>query len=247
MFEYSIQIYLVVAAGVFLVGMSKGGMGATLGSLTVSLIALVLPIKDVIGFMLPVLLLADVFGVGAHWKKWNVRLLVVLVPASLVGVIIGTLFLANAPAQLIRTVLGVIVLLLAVYKLFEKNIFRRLTYTPRRWHGLVAGSVAGFTSSVAHTGGPPIDIYLLMQGLQPRVFVATSVIFFFVLNYIKVPFYFAAGVFNFDLLRQFVWLVPLAPLGIFVGRWLVVRVSKRLFDYIILSFLFVAALLLIFT
>jgi uncharacterized membrane protein YfcA len=173
--------------------------------------------------------------------------LVLLIPASLIGVIIGTLFLANAPAQLIRTVLGVIVFLLAVYKLFEKSVFGRLTYTPRKWHGVFAGSLAGFTSSVAHTGGPPIDSYLLMQNLQPRVFVATSAILFLILNYIKVPFYFIADVFNFDLLWQFLWLLPVVPLGVWSGKWLVVRVSKKLFDYIILSFLFVAALLLIFT
>ncbi len=247
MSDYTVEIYLIVALGIFLIGMSKGGMGATLGALTVTMIALVLPIKDVVGFLLPILMLADILAVGAHWKKWNGRLLVWLVPASLAGVTVGTLFLANAPSELIRTMLGVIVLLLALYKLFEKSISRRLKYTPRNWHGLIAGSVAGFTSSVAHTGGPPIDSFLLMQSLQPRVFAATSAIFFFILNYIKVPFYFAADVFNFDLLRQFLWLLLLVPLGVWAGRWLVVRVNKKLYESIILAFLFVAALLLIFT
>jgi len=162
-------------------------------------------------------------------------------------VTLGTLLLANAPSDLIRILLGIIVLLLALYKLFQKSISKRLTYTPRNWHGLIAGSVAGFTSSVAHTGGPPIDSFLLMQNLQPRTFAATAAIFFFILNYIKVPFYFAADVFNFDLLRQFVGLLLIVPLGVWAGRWLVVRVSKKVYDNIILAFLFIAALLLIFT
>lgn len=247
MFDLPVEIYVVVALSMFLVGMAKGGMGATLGSLTITLLALVLPIKDVIGFMLPVLMLADLFAVGAHWRRWNGRLLVLLVPASLAGVIVGTFFLASAPSELIRTTLGVIILFLALYKLLESSFFRRLAYAPRKWHGIVAGSVAGFTSSVAHTGGPPIDSYLLMQDLRPRVFVATSAIFFFILNYIKIPFYFAAGVFNFELLLRFLWLLPAVPLGVFTGRWLVVRVSKKLFDHVILAFLFAAALLLIFT
>ncbi|MFN2189316.1 MAG: sulfite exporter TauE/SafE family protein [Candidatus Promineifilaceae bacterium] len=247
MSEYSIEIYLVVALGILFIGMSKGGLGASLGALAVTLTALVLPIKDVVGFMLPILMLADILAVGAHWKKWNGRLLVWLIPASLVGVTLGTLLLANAPSDLIRILLGIIVLLLALYKLFQKSISKRLTYTPRNWHGLIAGSVAGFTSSVAHTGGPPIDSFLLMQNLQPRTFAATAAIFFFILNYIKVPFYFAADVFNFDLLRQFVGLLLIVPLGVWAGRWLVVRVSKKVYDNIILAFLFIAALLLIFT
>lgn len=247
MMTFATETYVIVAFGMLLVGMSKGGMGATLGALTVTMIALVLPIKDVVGFMLPILMLADILAVGAYWKKWNGRLLVWLIPASLVGVAAGTLFLANAPSQLIRLMLGLIVLSLAFYKLFEKSISGWLKYTPRNWHGLIAGSVAGFTSSVAHTGGPPIDGFLLMQSVQPRVFAATSAAFFFVLNYIKVPFYFVADVFNFELLRQFLWLLLVVPLGVWAGRWLVVRVNKKLYESIILVFLFVAALLLIFT
>lgn len=88
-------------------------------------------VKDVIGFMLPILMLADVLAVGAHWTKWNGRLLVWLIPASLAGVTVGTLFLANAPSEQIRTMLGVIVLLLALYKLFEERISRTLKYSPR--------------------------------------------------------------------------------------------------------------------
>lgn len=247
MFEYALYIYLVVALGMFLIGMSKGGMGATLGALAVPLMALVLPTKGVIGMMPPILMLADLLAVSAHWKRWDNRLVWLLVPASVVGVGIGTFFLASAPVDVIRVSMGVIVLLLAGYKLLEGRVFKRMTYTPRTWHGLLAGSVAGFTSSVAHNGGPPISIYLLMQNLQPRVFAATSAIFFLILNYIKVPFYLFAGVFDFELLWDFLWLVPLVPLGVWAGKWLVVRVSKELYDTVILLLLVVTALMLIFT
>jgi len=86
-----------------------------------------------------------------------------------------------------------------------------------------------------------------MQNLQPRFFAATSAFFFFILNYIKVPFYYFAEVFNFDLLQDFLWLLPLVPLGVWVGKWLVVRVSKEMFDRIIIFLLVITALLLIFT
>ncbi|MDX1412624.1 MAG: sulfite exporter TauE/SafE family protein [Candidatus Promineifilaceae bacterium] len=247
MSDYSIPVYFVVAMGMLMVGVSKGGGWASLGALSVPFVALALPIDDVIGMMLPVLMLADVLAIGAHWRRWDRRQVILLIPASIVGVIIGTLFLTNAPVRLIRIVIGVIVLLFAIYKLFERTIFKKLTYKPRSWHGVLAGMIAGFTSSVAHTGGPPIAIYLLMQNLQPRIFAATAAFFFFVLNYIKVPFYYFADVFNFDLLRQFLWLLPMVPLGVWVGKWLVVRVSKELFDYIVLSLLITTALLLIFT
>jgi uncharacterized membrane protein YfcA len=247
MIDFEFHVYFVVALGMFLVGMSKGGLGATLTAITVPLMALVLPIKDVIGMMPPVLMLADALAVGAHWRKWDNRSVLLLIPASLIGVTIGTLFLANAPARLIRMVLGAIILLFVIYKLFEKRIFRKATYTPRNWHGLLAGSTAGFTSSVAHTGGPPVAIYLLLQNVQPRVFAATSAIFFLILNYIKIPFYYVADVFNFDLLQQLLWLLPMVPLGVGAGKWVVTRVSKQLFDNFILSLLVISALLLFLT
>lgn len=247
MFDYAFYVYFVVAVGMFLVGMSKGGLGATLSAVTVPLMALVLPIKDVIGMMPPVLMLADALAVGVHWKKWDNRSVLLLIPASLIGVTIGTLILANAPARLIRIMLGLIVMLFVVYKLFEKRIFKKMTYKPRNWHGLLAGSTAGFTSSVAHTGGPPVAIYLLLQNVQPRVFAATSAIFFLILNYIKVPFYYVADIFNFDLLQQLLWLLPMVPLGVWAGKWVVARVSKELFDNIILSLLIISALLLFLT
>ncbi|UCC52850.1 MAG: sulfite exporter TauE/SafE family protein [Anaerolineaceae bacterium] len=245
--EYSILVYMVVALGMFMVGMAKGGGWASLAALSVPFVGLVLPIDDVIGMMLPVLMLADLLAIGVHWRKWNNHLVLLLIPTAIVGVTIGTLFLTNAPVRLIRIVIGVIILLFAFYRLFEKSIFKKLIYTPRSWHGLLAGLVGGFTSSVAHTGGPPIAIYLLLQNLQPRVFAATLAFFFFILNYIKVPFYYFADVFNYDLLRQFLWLLPAVPLGVWTGKWLVVRVSKELFDYIILAFLVITAFLLIFT
>jgi uncharacterized membrane protein YfcA len=112
---------------------------------------------------------------------------------------------------------------------------------------LLAGSIAGFTSSIAHTGGPPISIYLLLRNLQPRVFAATSAIFFLILNYIKVPFYFAAGVFNFVLLSELIWLLPMVLLGVWAGKWFVVRVSKEQYDNLILAMLAVSAIMLFFT
>ena len=76
---------------------------------------------------------------------------------------------------------------------------------------------------------------------------ATSAIFFLILNYIKVPFYYVADVFNFHLLWQMIWLLPMVPLGVWAGKWVVVRVSKQLFDNLILFLLIVSAFLLFFT
>jgi uncharacterized membrane protein YfcA len=238
--------YLMVALVAFMIGLAKGGLGGTLGALATPLLALVMPADQVIGLILPILMFADIFAVAFHWRRWNSKLVLLLIPGAILGVTIGTFFITNSPTEVLRTSLGVIVLLFSIYKVFEKRITGSLRYRPRNWHGLLAGTITGFSSALAHTGGPPVSIYLLLQDLMPRVFIATSAIFFFLLNWIKVPYYWYAGLFNFDKMLQIVWLMPLVPLGVWIGRWGASKVDKQTFDWIITGLLAVAGLLLIF-
>lgn len=239
-------LLIVVAAIVaFLIGLSKGGLGGTAGALATPMMALVLPADQVIGLILPILMLADIFAVALHWRRWNRNLILLLLPGSIVGVTIGTLFITNAPTATLRTLLGIIVLLFALYKIFERRILRTIAYESRNWHGLLAGTVTGFSSALAHTGGPPVSIYLLMQKVTPAVFIATSALFFFILNWIKVPYYFYAGLFDFDRLAQIAWLMPLVPLGVWTGRWAAYKVDRPTFERIIVGLLVVNAVFLI--
>lgn len=237
--------FIVTGIVAFLVGLSKGGLGGAPGALATPLMTLVLPDGSAIGLVLPILMFADIFTVAFHWKHWDRRLVLLLIPGSVVGVTIGTYLITNAPQRTLRVGLGVIVLLFVVYKVFEQRIMGALRYKPHAWHGLLAGTVTGFSSSLAHIGGPPVSIYLLMQDLTPRIFIGTSALFFLILNWIKVPYYIWANQFDPDLLWQIVWLAPLVPLGVWVGKWGASKVDKRTFDWIIVVLLAIIAVMLI--
>jgi uncharacterized membrane protein YfcA len=238
-------LILMIGLVAFLIGLSKGGLGGTAGALATPMLALVMPADKVIGLILPILMLGDVFAVALHWRHWNRSLVILLIPGSIAGVIVGTLLITNAPTETLRTLLGVIILIFGLYKLFEKRILSKLVYRSRSWHGLVAGTVTGFSSALAHTGGPPVSIYLLMQNVTPRVFIATSALFFLILNWIKVPFYMYADLFDSELLRRIAWILPLVPIGVVIGRWVIVRVNAVTFERIIVSLLLINAVLLI--
>jgi uncharacterized membrane protein YfcA len=237
----------MVAVVAFMVGLAKGGLGGTLGALATPMMALVMPADQVIGLVLPILMLADVFAVALHWGRWNTKMIWLLLPGSVAGVTIGTLFITNAPTRALQTGLGVIILLFAVYKLFERRILGSLVYEGRDWHGLVAGTVTGFSSALAHTGGPPVSIYLLMQDVTPRIFIATSALFFLILNWIKVPYYIYAQLFDLQRLWEILWLMPMVPLGVWAGRWFGDRFNKQTFEWVIVSLLVITALMLIFS
>jgi uncharacterized membrane protein YfcA len=240
-------VFLIMLAAVtLLVSLSKGGLGGMAGTLSTPLMALVMPVNEVLGLLLPIMLLADVFSIAFHWKRWNVRLVWLLIPGAVVGVTIGTYFITNVSTQVLKIGLAIIALLFVVYKLLEKRILGSVKYQEKNWHGWLAGTTAGFTSAMAHSGVPPISIYLMLHEVTPTVFVATCVLFYAILNWVKVPYYFFTGMFDFHLLWQVAWVFPIVPFGVWIGRWLVTKVSKTIFDNIILVLLVITAFLLIF-
>ncbi len=240
------MFFAMLALVAFLIGLSKGGLGGTLGALATPLMALVMPADKALGLLLPLLMVGDIFAVAFYWRQWNGRLALWLIPGAFVGVVLGTVVIIDAPTALLETILGIVILVFVVYKLYEERILGAINYQPKNWHSLVAGSVAGLASTLAHNGGPPISIYLLAQDLAPVLFVATSAIFFFVLNWIKLPFYLYAGVFDVGLLRSDLWVLPLVIAGVFLGRWMALRISRIAFERVIIVLLLITAALLIF-
>lgn len=236
----------MLAIVTFMISLSKGGLGGMLGALATPMMALVMPADQTLGLLLPIMLLADVFALAFNWRKWNSRLVWLMLPGALIGVTLGTGFIANAPVEALKIALAVIALIFVVYKIFEKRILGSLKYREKNWHGWLAGTGAGFASSLAHSGGPPIIIYFMLLDVTPSVFVATSVLFFAILNWIKVPYYLYIHLFDFPRLLQLAWLIPIVPLGAWFGRWVAAKISKGVFDGIMVALLALAAVLLIF-
>lgn len=241
-----IIFYGMAALVALLTGFAKGGLGGTLGALATPLMALVMPPDEVIGLVLPMLMIADVFAVYTYWKQWDWKIFLLLIPGAVAGVTIAMFFITNAPTQALRTAMGVIVLLFALYKIFEKKIFRSHHAVANDWYGVAAGTIAGFSSALAHTGGPPISIYLLQRRIPIRTFNATTALFFTVLNWIKLPYYYYSGLFDLQQMIDILWVLPLLPIGVWGGKYLAERISHGAFERIIVFFLVVTALLLIF-
>lgn len=237
----------MIALVTFMISLSKGGLGGILGALATPMMALVMPANKVLGLLLPIILLADVFALYFNWGKWNVRLVALMLPGAVIGVTIGTIFIARVPIEVLKISLAVIALAFVGYKIFEKRIFDSLNYQERNWHGWLVGTTAGFASSLAHSGGPPVVIYLMLLDVTPSVFVATLVLFFAILNLVKVPYYMYIHLFDYQQILQIAWVIPLIPLGAWLGRWMVTKITKQVFDGIMVSLLALTAVLLIFT
>jgi hypothetical protein len=240
--------YPVAALAILLTGVAKGGFGAGAGGFAVPLMSIFIAPPVAAGIMLPILCAMDLFGVHAYRGRWSRRHLLAMLPGALIGIGAGALAFGALPVNAIRLLIGGIAVVFALNKWFAltERFASRVSRQPGPVAGAFWGAVSGVTSTLAHAGGPPFAVYMLPQKLDKTVLVATSVVFFLVVNWVKlVPYYFL-GQLNPGNLAASLLFAPLAPLGIWLGVWLHKRVSERIFYAIAYALLFVTGAKLIY-
>ena len=221
------QFYALALPAVFLVGMSKSGFGAGFGSLAVPLMALSVTVPEAAAILMPVLLVIDLFGLAAYRRHVDRRLLRFLIPCGLAGTVVGTLSFSLLPARTVAGVVGVFTLLFLAQRLLFPP--RATAPPPPRWVGAILSVTAGFTSFVSHAGGPPLNAYLIPLRLPPLVFTGTIAYLFFVLNLSKWLPYAWLGLIDGRNMATSLALLPVAPLGVWVGLQLARRLDPRAF------------------
>jgi uncharacterized membrane protein YfcA len=176
--------------GLFTIGLiafSKGAFGGGAASIGVPMLSLIFdPIGAAI-IVAPLVSLMDIFTLRSFGpSSWSKPDLKVLLPGLLVGLTVGYVFFERADPRIVALLIGVISLAFAGSWFWRR--WRRLHAPPTSAStvsGLLAGTVSGFTTFVAHAGGPPITMYLVRRNLDKRLFVGTNTAFFTLGNLLK--------------------------------------------------------------
>ncbi len=234
----------IAVIAVLIVGLSKAGLLGGLGVVGVPLLTLVMAPRDAAGMMLPVLLCMDAVAIWMYRKECDWSLLKIMLPGAAVGTLIGWALWAVVSDAVVLLMVGVVTLLFVLDAVFP--IRKKLEGLPpsKPW-GTFWGGVAGFTSFISHTGGPPFQIYVLPRKLAPALYAGTTAFFFAIVNTAKlVPYYFL-GQLNVQNLTLSAALAPVGVLGVFLGVYLVRRIDARLFYRIAYWLVFLLALQLI--
>lgn len=238
--------FMLAIPVVLLVGIAKGGFAGGLGMLAVPILTLMVDPRMAAAIMLPILCVMDIFTVWQYRKNWDARTLKILIPGALVGIAVGGLTFSLMNGDMIRIIVGVMALYFVGNYWFTQ---RRGSAVKSQGHhpvkGGVLGALSGFTSFIAHAGGPPLSQYLFPLRLDKTVMVATSVMFFIIVNYVKLIPYAWLGQLSVDNLKMSLYLMPFAPIGVWLGIWLHNRVSNRIFYIICYSLLFLVGLRLL--
>ncbi len=235
------SFYLVAVPAVILVGLSKGGFSG-LSALAMPLLSLSLSPVRAAAIMLPILIIQDWVSVWAFRRDFEPRNLIILIPASLCGIGAGWLFAADVSEALIRLAVGVISIGFVAYMLLRSRGSAQAPTRPGVAPGLLWGALAGFTSFVSHAGSPPFQVYVMPQGLSPRLYAGTATMFFAATNLLKVPPYIALGQFSRENLTAATTLFPLAIAATLAGVWLVRRVSADRFYNLVYALTFLMGL-----
>jgi uncharacterized membrane protein YfcA len=238
--------YAVAIPAVLLIGLSKGGFGGALGVVGVPLMALAMPPVQAAAILLPILILMDIAALwawrhtGRDWRTFRN-----LIPGAIVGIGIGWLTAALVTEAAVKLIVGLIAFGFVIRWFWQRYAGSDHPRGHNGFAGAFWGIVSGFTSFVAHAGGPPYQVYALPLRQDPKVYSATSVTFFAVVNAVKLVPYFVLGELDTGNLTAAAVLMPIAFVATIAGAAVIKRMRAELFYPIIYALIFLLSLKLI--
>ncbi len=218
--------YIVGFSTVFIIAVGKGAFGGGLATLGVPLLSLVMSPIDAAIIVAPIAVLTDVFAFGSYrLSNASKPDLVWFIPAMLLGLAVGYFFFVLIDPRFVNVGIGLIAFCFAVdwfLRMRKKPEAKERPLAPVA--AVAGGGVFGFTSFVAHAGGPILAAYLLYRGLNKTLYVGTAIVIYALVNILKLFPYMALGAAKPAVLVHALLLAPAVPLGV----WLGTHFNKRL-------------------
>jgi hypothetical protein len=247
-FDLSLAQWVVLALSAFLVGVSKTGIPG-LGILPVPLVALLLPAKASVGVLLPMLIFADIFAAGYYRRHAQWTHIRRLMPPTLLGIIAGYLAMGKVTDSQLKPVIGAIVLSMLAIRVINDRLKKPQDKTEPStglFFAVFLGFFIGVTTMMANAAGPIMIIYLLAAHLPKTQFVGTAAWFFFIVNWVKVPFSTRLDLITAESLKLNVCLFPVIFIGAVTGIVLLKHIPQKIFRIIVLALATAAAIKLLF-
>ncbi len=221
--------WVLALFGALIIGVAKTGVGG-LGMLAVVVFANLMPAKESAGFVLPMLVVADVIAVISYRRHAQWALLWRLFPWTALGVFLGFLTMGRIDNQDAGLMIGVIVLALTAIHIWRQSKAKKEEPEHAAWFAPTIGILAGFTTLVANAAGPLMVIYLLAMRLPKMEYMGTGAWYFLLMNLFKVPFMASLGLVTVESATGNLWLVPAVLAGTWIGRGVLKRMDQKLFE-----------------
>jgi hypothetical protein len=246
------RFYTMGALSVVLFGAAKAGFGGVAAISTPLMIyACGGNATLAAAIMLPLLIMTDYVAMVVWWRKWDRRNLLRLLPGALAGVVVGTAVLwlllraggqdagsasgnhkkfADAGLSLL---IGLIALAFVGLQLWRAVRGQGRQAAPKPWQSSAMGLAAGLTSTISHSAGPVVTMFLLPQQMSKSAFVSTMVIFFWIINQVKLLPYGMLGMLGRPSLAADLLLAPAVVGGVLLGIVLHNHISQKWFNRVV--------------
>lgn len=242
--DFSIIQWLLFVFCAMLVGMSKVGVPGV-SIIVVPTLAIIFGGKASTGVLLPMLMMADLFGVGYYHRHAEWKYLWKLLPWAFVGIgialwvgeVVNDNWFKNIIATLVFVCIG-----LMIWKDQRKgsNLF-----PDTWWFAALMGVLGGFATMIGNVAGPIFAIYLLAMHLPKNSFIGTGAWFFLIINFSKFPLHiFVWKTINWSTLTLDILMLPGIAVGAFFGIWLVKKISDKTYRTFVFVVTALSALLL---
>jgi uncharacterized membrane protein YfcA len=238
--------WVIVALCALMVGISKTGI-PNVAIVVVPLLAQVIPARKSTGLLLGILILADLFAITYHRRNARWGHVFRLLPPAFAGIVAGYFGLKFIDDQQLKPIIGGIVLLMLGINYWRMRAKGDGTPIPTQWWFAIGlGFMAGITTMMANAAGPVMIIYLLAMRLPKIEFVGTSAWFFFVVNWLKVPFSANLNLMTIDSVTLNLMMLPCIAIGAVIGIFFLKRIPQKVFNAVVQILAAAAAIKLLF-
>ena len=240
------MIFLISAITAFFAGFLKTGFGIGGGFFLTPLLTLVMPPIEAVGLITPMMLITDLFTVRLFWRQMDISQILLLVPGCLLGTVLGGYYLFKASSSSVETGIGVIAIVFAgvfMYSRANPSLYNK--WNPKPYHGILISVLAGFTSSVAHSGGIILIIYFLAKGFEKEGLIANMVGILLLSDLVKFPIFLINGFLDEQMIFLAIILMPLLFMGSWLGHRLVERLNSRNYGLMLAVIVLICGLILL--
>ncbi len=244
-FQINTLEWVVIMLCGMLIGMSKVGVPGV-SMIVVPALAFIFGAKQSTGVLLPILMMADLFGVAYYRRHANWGHLAKVLPWAVVGLLLALWIGKEVNDEQFKNLIAILVFLSIGLMLWQDKRKGTHFFPDKWWFAAAMGILGGFATMIGNVAGPVMVIYLLAMHLPKNSFIGTSAWFFMIINFTKFPLQlFVWNNINLQTLTIDLVTLPAIALGAFLGYRIVKIIPEHTFRAFVIAITAISAFLLL--
>lgn len=237
--------WIVILFCGMLIGMSKVGVPGV-SMIVVPALAFIFGAKQSTGVLLPILMMADIFGVSYYRRHANWGHLVKIIPWAIIGLLLALWVGKLVNDEQFKNLIAALVFLSIGLMLWQDKRKGTHFFPDKWWFAAFMGILGGFATMIGNVAGPVFTIYLLAMHLPKNSFIGTSAWFFMIINFTKFPLqYFVWNNINAQTLMVDLVTLPAIAAGAVLGFKIVKVIPEQAYRGVVILITAISAFLLL--